>query len=202
MGTSVIATDPDSGAYLTAAWGSAASTSAVSSFLFNDVAPSDPTPADFVVEALSIREHLASYGDPKRRPKKAEATCKELARLYRRGIWLAQLVQEDDLDTLDDIARTARDASPRALYSREREDLASHPHFAAYWLLSHAFFGHADELADALARTEKTKHAAIIDLRKKLAPVAKNAAALETLFAKARPDWTEADLARLRTWGD
>jgi hypothetical protein len=87
--------------------------------------------------------------------------------LYRRGIWLARLVADEDSDP-DDIARTKRDASPDALYTKERAHLGTHPHFAAYWLMSHARQGRADLLADALERTRKVKNPAIVDLRKKV----------------------------------
>jgi hypothetical protein len=165
MGAVVLATDPDSGAYLVATWGNARSRSMVASFLFDDVAPSDPEPGDFVVEALSIRDALESYGG--RRPRETLARCKELARLYRRGIWIARLVAQRDPDP-DDMERNKRDASPDALYAKERAHLGTHPHYAAYWLLSHAQQGRADLLADALARTCTVKNPAIVDLRKKV----------------------------------
>jgi hypothetical protein len=165
MGAVVLATDPDSGAYLVATWGNARSRSIVASFLFDDVAPSDDEPGDFVVESLSIRGALESYGGG-RRPRETLARCKELARLYRRGIWLARLVAQRDPDP-DDIERTKRDASPDALYMKERAHLGTHPHFAAYWLLSHAA-NRRGELADALLRTRTVKNPAIVDLRKKV----------------------------------
>lgn len=192
MGSSVMATDPDSGAYLVATWSEAM----VASFLFNDVAPSDEAPRDFAVESLSITECLEAYADTERRPDDSLDPCRELARLYRRGIWIAQLIQEDDLDPIDDIAVTARDASPIALYEKERGVLGS-PQFAAYWLLSHALLGRTRELADALERTSDTTNPAIKDLRRKL----RNAAAIDELFAKHRPDWTAEDFAKIRSWG-
>lgn len=188
MGSSVLGSDPDSGAYLTASWADAE----VASFLFNDVSPADAKPGDFVVEASSISDWLTRYGS-RRRPK----TNKELARLYRRGIWIAQLVQEDDLDDVDDMKRTVADASPLKLYANERETFAKRPHFAAYWLLAHALSGRTEPLADALARTEKSKHPTIARLRKDLAPVAKNPDALFRLFAKKR---SKKDLETIRHW--
>ncbi len=164
MGAVVLATDPDSGAYLVATWGNARSRSLVASFLFDDVAPSDDEPGDFVVEALSIRHALETYGG--RRPKETLPACKELARLYRRGIWIARRITRND--DADDMQRTRRDASPDALYAKERARLSTHPHFAAYWLLSHTIQGRAELLADALDRTHTVKNPVIVDLRKKL----------------------------------
>jgi hypothetical protein len=46
--------------------------------------------------------------------------------------------------------------------------LSTHPHFAAYWLLSHAIEGRAELLADALDRTRTVKNPVIVDLRKRL----------------------------------
>ncbi|MDF2693092.1 MAG: hypothetical protein K0S65_1475 [Labilithrix sp.] len=201
-GSIPLASDPDSGAYLVATWGSGAPESAVASFLFNDVAPSDPEPRDFVVEGVSIEDTLSSYGAPGRRPKKKAALCQELERLYRRGIWIAQLVQEDDLDSIEDIARTVRDASARSVYAKERAQVDTHVHFAAYWLLSHALLGRTEDLADALERTRDIIHPAIAELRRAFAPVVKNPSAIEKLFAKHRPDWTKKDIATIRSWGD
>lgn len=194
MGSSVLGTDPDSGAYLTGSWGDAKSSSMVASFLFDDVSPADEKPGDFVVEALSIRACLEGFGGGGGRPKSSLPECKELARLYRRGIWIAQLVQEDDNDPVDELERTMRDASPLKLYEKEREHFAKRPHFAAYWLLAHALLGRAELLEDALARTKSTKHPAIADLRKRLPSLPK-------LLSKHRPDWSKSDFETIRAWG-
>jgi hypothetical protein len=184
IGSSVLGTDPDSGAYLIASWGDAKSSSIVASFLFNDVAPSDKKYGDFVVEALSIAGWLESYGKNKGRPKESLPKCKELARLYRRAIWIAQLIQADDSDSDRDLPRTIRDASPRTLYVEERKLFAKHAHLAAYWLLAHGLIGEPEDLADALKHTEKSKNPVVQALRKILA----DPKALPKLFAKHRPD--------------
>lgn len=126
--------------------------------------------------------------------------CRELARLYRRGIWIAQIIQEDDLDSVDDIAQTVHDASPTKLYAKERIQFDTHPHFAAYWLLAHAFLGRTDSLADALERTQKTKNPTLIDLRKKLTPFVKDPSRLDKFLAKHR-NWTKEEIAEIRSWG-
>ncbi|AKV03131.1 hypothetical protein AKJ09_09794 [Labilithrix luteola] len=197
-GTSVLASDPDSGALLVASWNVGASTSTVASFLFDDVVPSDPTPGDFVVEALSIAEHLESYGDPEAHPESANREVRDLARLYRRGIWLAHVVQDDAVDSRDDLARTIRDASPLALYDTERAQFDTHPHLAAYWLLSHTLLGETNALVDALDQTSTSKSPVIVDLRKRLSQVAAEPTHLEQVFAQRTPRLKGSDLAELR----
>lgn len=160
-----LAIDPDSGAFVIADW----RTSAVASFLFDDVAPSDPEPGDFVFEATSLARFLAAYGDPARRPRR-NATGHEIARLYRRGIWLAHLLCKAEVDPdLDDIVRTGRDASPLDVYRRERTRFATHPHYALYWLLAFAVTGARDHLADALARSRRVRAPVVAAVRAHLA---------------------------------
>jgi len=183
-----IAIDPDSGAFVIADW----RTSAVASFLFDDVADSDPQPLDFVLEAMSLERFLTGYGDPDRRPR-GNANGREIARLYRRGIWIAYLICEsdcdpDDLPELSRIASTARDASPIRAYGRERARFTSHPHDAMYWLLAFALLGAGDQLADALARTAAVKHPAVRTLRTYLA-------AGGDLLGDRNQRWPERELA-------
>jgi hypothetical protein len=158
MGCEVLGADPDSGAYLVASW-----EGVVASFLFNDVVPTDKEPGDFVVEALSIRDALAG----KARPPKRAKVCTELAARYRRAIWLAQVYQGDDWDTVSDdlvsIGATARDAATKQALVADRPDLA------AYWIMAHAARDDRDALADVIAHTRGTKHAAVAKLRTQLA---------------------------------
>lgn len=59
MSAALLAEDPDSGASLVADW----RTGEVASYLFNDVAPVDPEPADYFVVAPSVAAWLAQGGD-------------------------------------------------------------------------------------------------------------------------------------------
>lgn len=209
-GASVLATDPDAGAALIAAWsydalgaavpaartpGTPSDTSPVASFLFDDVSPSDPEPLDFVVEAPSIADLLARYGESGGRPRRATPYAKAFARLYRRGIWITHVVHDDPAE-VDDVVRSARDASPKKLYAKERDAFATAPHLAAYWILAHALVGDEAALGDALERARDVAHPVVVDLITKLA--GKDAKKRDALFTKHRPDWTAEDWAAIR----
>ncbi|WP_163999524.1 hypothetical protein [Pyxidicoccus caerfyrddinensis] len=192
-----IGVDPDAGAYLVAGWGIGAKTSPVASFLFNDVSPADEEPGDFAWEAPSIRALLKTRGASERGGK-SNAAANELARLYRRGIWLAQLVhkvdREDHDDPVDAIVLTARDASPMRVYTKEAKHFVSHPHWAAYWLLAHAMVGNAEALSDALERVEAIDNPVIVELRTTL----KKKGRFEALLEKHRPELSSRDLESIR----
>lgn len=164
-GASTLAVDPDSGAFTIAEWRS----SAVCSFLFDDVVPSDPKPGDFVYEASSIDRWLRALGDPKRRPA-LDATGRRISRRYRRGIWVSHCVGSADFPAeLERVVETGRDASPFADYLRERGAFTQSPHDALYWLLCFSLVGAKEQLADALERSVKVRHPAVVALRKTLA---------------------------------
>lgn len=186
-----IAADPDSGSVVVMSW----QHGAVASFLFDDASPADASAdLDFAVEGESMRAWLRRYGEPEPR-EEWSAGARELARLYRRGIWLAQLFQEVEdpllLDSPRDIARAARDASPFDVYEVERDQFVRCPHFAAYWLLAHAVTGRTDALRDAVERTAGSSHPVVVELR---------SAAPELLgeLTKRRPDLTPSALESMR----
>lgn len=181
-GASVIAEDPDSGAVLVVDWFDGA----VASFLFNDVSPADPAPADFVIEARSLNE-LARSPWPAAKPSALE-------RRYRRAIWLAQLFHGDDWvcdDSVDDVRRAMRDAATDDAWREERALLSTRDDLAAYWLLAHAVRGDSTALNEALAATRETTSPAVVSIRQQVA-------ALVERFLAARPDWSADDFASLR----
>jgi hypothetical protein len=109
---------------------------------------------------LTIRRLVPKLLDDRELEPAAWST-REMERLYRRGIWLAHLLCEADLEPeLERIAHTGRDASPLAEYKKERKLFASHPHLAMYWLLAFGVLV-ADELEDALEASKKVKHPAV-----------------------------------------
>lgn len=163
-GASTLAVDPDSGAFTIAEW----SSSAVCSFLFDDVVDSDPKPGDFVFEARSLDRWLRAMGDPARRPT-LDAAGRRLSRRYRRGIWVSHCVGQAVLPPdLDRVVHTARDAAPFADYLVERRAFGKNPHDALYWLLCFSLVGAEEQLADALARSVEVRHPAVVDLRRRL----------------------------------
>ncbi len=197
-GTIPIAVDPDGGAYLVADLGRGPR-SAVASFLFNDHAPADATPGDFVLESTSITGLVKSGGAAGARPERAAGAA--LERRYRRAIWIALMVHGTrDADAVDagELLRTVGDASPLAAYTAERKHFKSRPAVAAYWLLSHALLGQVGALTDALALARGIKHPIVVELRKVLAPLVAGTPVVERLLEKHRPEWTAADLAAIR----
>lgn len=164
-GASTLAIDPDSGAFVMVEW----KTSAVASFLFDDVVDTDPRPGDFAFEATSLERWCAALGNPKHRPP-WNTTARELSRRYRRGIWVSHCVGSSAPipPDLERVEHTARDASPFAVYLRERRSFAVRPHDALYWLLTFALVSADGPLADALERSRDVTHPAVVDLRRRL----------------------------------
>jgi hypothetical protein len=199
-GAEPMAEDPDDGAVLVASWGVGEARSPVASFLFNDVAPSDPEPGDFVLEAESI-EGLMRSGGAGDAGAKAKEIRSRFERGYRRGIWLAQMIF-DEADwycdnELDDIVAAASHAARPRSYEAERALVASRPDVAAYWLLSHALLGQAGKLAEVLRAVVPVTHPLVVDLRKKLAPIARGKPVTE-LLRKHRPELDGAALDAIR----
>ena len=172
MSAALLAEDPDSGASLVADW----HTGEVASYLFNDVAPVDPEPADFFVVAPTVAAWLAQGGDVfDHRP--TRNAWGGMAARYRRSIWLAQIMSDADYagDDPSDIVAAARDAAPLAAYALERSSLTSNPGLAAYWLLMHAVLGRSAELADALQQTSNARAGWLCDVRAAVAPMVHDA---------------------------
>jgi hypothetical protein len=195
MSAALLAEDPDSGASLVADW----RTGEVASYLFNDVAPVDPEPADYFVVAPSVAAWLAQGGDDAdHRP--VRGAWGGMAARYRRSIWLAQIMSDPDYagDDPSEIVAAVRDAAPLATYALERESLTSDPGLAAYWLLTHAVLGRSAELADALQQTSGARAAWLCDVRAAVAPMVHDAALVKSWLAEHHPDWPAGTLARIR----
>jgi len=205
-GLEPIAEDPDSGAVLAASWAIGEETSAVVSFLFDDVSPADAEPGDFVVEGASILAFLeagvASEDGSAARPKASSAACVALQRRYRETIWIAQLVYDRELwtceDAVDDVVRAARDARPLTCFARDLDSLGERPDLAAGWLLAHAVAGRAGELATTIARTETSVHPAVMELRKKLTPKKSGTPRIDALLGEHCSHLDADELAAIR----
>jgi hypothetical protein len=147
------------------------------------------------------RAALAAGEEPKGRGSRLEPHLDPI-RLLPRSRWLSRVF----LGVHAESRAEARKLAPGpAVWAKEKKELARWPHLAAYWLLHHAFFGSAVELAEALRLSKRVRHGVVAEARRVAEALAagkappapwKNLAAEKRRFNEKPPPRIDAKAAR------